>query len=1015
MGVLNIFNQEALKKAQQQALVQNKALDASSSSLMVLNHDGIITYTNPALRNLFRLRQAELQTNSAQWQAEMLTGQHCSVIKSDLSSRLLNAGQKQSVTIGECTLDLNVTAVQGPNGQIESYVLEWFDEQEHQLAFGKIAAMERSQAVIEFNSDGIIENANELFLNAMGYRLDEIKGQHHSLFVDTAYARSAEYKAFWQVLRSGDYHSGEFCRYDKHGEAVWIQASYNPVLDQAGKVVKVIKFATDITATKTRDADLCGQIDAISKSQAVIEFDLQGTILNANENFLATVGYSLDEIKGQHHSKFVSSAHAASPEYASFWQKLKAGQFFVGEYQRFGKEGKEIWIQASYNPIMDLTGKPFKVVKYATDITETKLRNADYSGQLEAIGKSQATIEFTPDGTILTANENFLNTVGYTLEEIKGQHHRLFVETKEQNSSAYKSFWNDLKNGKFFAGEFKRISKSDEEIWIQASYNPIFDMNGKVFKVVKYATNITAEKQKNAYFEGQLDAIGKSQAVIEFDLDGVILSANENFCNTLGYSLDEIKGKHHGLFVEKEYKNSAEYAAFWDKLNKGIYASGEFKRIAKDGREIFIQATYNPIMDQNGKPFRVVKFATDVTARTKAVNEMKHIMHSLSKGDLNCRIEQEFEGDFKDLGIATDQFIKDMRTTIMDIRNVMTQLAAGDLTCSIEHEFEGDFKVLGEAINQFIFNMRSTIGEINTAVETINTASSEIASGNADLSSRTEQQASSLEETSSSMEELNGTVKLNAENAEQANGLAAQACDVAAQGGDMIRQVVSTMSSINESAQEISDIIGVIDGIAFQTNILALNAAVEAARAGEQGRGFAVVASEVRTLAQRSAEAAKDIKELISDSVSKITTGNELVNRSGETMNDVVNSIKRVNDIMSEIAAASVQQASGIDEVSKAVVQMDEMTQQNAALVEEAAAAADSLRQQASQLSDRVSSFNLDTAASTPVGIAAPSAPKTLNVPPVARKLNGSGFNGQSLSGALLKPAVSAEDEWESF
>ena len=306
MGVLNIFNQEALKKAQQQALVQNRALDASSSCLMVLNHDGIITYTNPALRNLFRLRQTELQANSGQWQAEMLTGQHCSVIKADLSSRLQNAGQKQSVTIGECTLEINVTAVQGLHGQIESYVLEWFDEQEHQLAFGKIAAMERSQAVIEFKSDGTVEHANDLFLNAMGYRLDEIKGQHHSMFVDPAYARSGDYQAFWQNLRSGDFHSGEYCRFDKHGNAIWIQASYNPVLDKDGKVVKIIKFATDITAEKMRNADFSGQLDAISKSQAVIEFDLEGTILTANENFLATVGYSLEEIKGQHHSKFVS-------------------------------------------------------------------------------------------------------------------------------------------------------------------------------------------------------------------------------------------------------------------------------------------------------------------------------------------------------------------------------------------------------------------------------------------------------------------------------------------------------------------------------------------------------------------------------------------------------------------------------------------------------------------------------------------------------------------------------------
>ncbi|MCP4278295.1 MAG: PAS domain-containing protein, partial [Gammaproteobacteria bacterium] len=268
-----------------------------------------------------------------------------------------------------------------------------------------------------------------------------------------------------------------------------------------------------------------GQISAIGKSQAVIEFDLTGHILDANENFLNTVGYELEEIQGKHHSMFVQSDYAASDEYKGFWASLKAGQFFSGEYQRVGKGGKDIWIQASYNPIMDMDGKPFKVVKYASDITASKYRAADYAGQIDAIGKSQAVIAFKPDGTILEANQNFLDAVGYSLEEIKGQHHRMFVDSATQNTAEYKAFWSSLANGQFFSGEFKRVTRAGEEIWIQASYNPIFDMAGNVFKVVKYASDITAEKRKNAYFEGQLDAIGKSQAVIEFELDGTIINA----------------------------------------------------------------------------------------------------------------------------------------------------------------------------------------------------------------------------------------------------------------------------------------------------------------------------------------------------------------------------------------------------------------------------------------------------------------------------------------------------------
>jgi methyl-accepting chemotaxis protein len=237
--------------------------------------------------------------------------------------------------------------------------------------------------------------------------------------------------------------------------------------------------------------DNAGQVEAIGRSQAVIHFNLDGTIQTANENFLKTMGYSLDEIRGKHHSMFADPAFAASPEYQEFWRKLNNGEYVAGEFRRLAKGGREVWIQASYNPIMDNKGKPFKVVKYAADITAEKLKNADFAGQIAAIGKAQACIEFNLDGTIITANPNFLGAVGYSLEEIKGKHHRMFVEAAEAQSSEYAAFWDRLRAGQFDTRVYKRITKSGEPIWIQASYNPIMDMNGKPFKVVKFATDVT--------------------------------------------------------------------------------------------------------------------------------------------------------------------------------------------------------------------------------------------------------------------------------------------------------------------------------------------------------------------------------------------------------------------------------------------------------------------------------------------------------------------------------------------
>jgi methyl-accepting chemotaxis protein len=358
-------------------------------------------------------------------------------------------------------------------------------------AQAQIAAVNRSQAVIEFNMDGTIIMANQNFLNALGYRLEEIQGKHHSMFVPVDQRDSAEYRAFWAALNRGEYQAAEYKRIGKGGREIWIQASYNPVLDSANKPVKVVKFATDITQQKIRGLADASKITAIGRAQAVIEFDLDGTVVAANENFLKALGYSLSEIQGKHHSMFVSPAERDSAAYREFWAKLNRGEYQAGEYKRVGKGGREVWILASYNPLLDERGKPFGVVKFATDVTQQKLKNADLAGQIEAIGKSQAVIEFNLDGSIITANENFLKALGYSLSEIQGKHHSMFVAPAERDSPAYREFWASLNRGEFKAAEYKRIGKGGREVWIQASYNPILDLNGKPFKVVKYASDVT--------------------------------------------------------------------------------------------------------------------------------------------------------------------------------------------------------------------------------------------------------------------------------------------------------------------------------------------------------------------------------------------------------------------------------------------------------------------------------------------------------------------------------------------
>lgn len=465
------------------------------------------------------------------------------------------------------------------------------------------------------------------------------------------------------------------------------------------------------------------------------------------------------------------------------------------------------------------------------------------------------------------------------------------------------------------------------------------DLEGQVEAINK---SQAATQSRRAEVLGQLAAIDKAQAVITFELDGTIRGANENFLRTMGYSPDEIRGKHHSLFVSSDERASPAYRAFWQKLGRGEFDAGQYQRIAKGGRKVWLQASYNPILDAAGKPLHVVKYASDITEQIgfssqlrNAVEETKMVVTATMNGDLTKRIN------------ATDK--------------------TGELAALCN-----GVNSLIDVLSTLIQQVRSTAGEVQTGLE-------EIAQGNSNLSQRTSEQAASLEETASSMEEMASTVKQTAENAGMANNLAIAAQAQAEKGGTVVGDAVTAMSTINAASTKIAAIIGVIDEIAFQTNLLALNAAVEAARAGDQGRGFAVVANEVRNLAGRSAVAAKEIKSLIKESVGRVAEGTRLVDESGRSLHEIVAAVKKVTDIVGEIAAASREQSTGIEQVNRAVAQMDEATQQNAALVEEAAASSRSIVDRMRALDELISRYELDSSANRSAARSKDPGPKAIS------------------------------------
>ena len=349
MGIMTWLEDFTKATDANQALRNKQALDATTCCIMMADAERNIIFANKSVKDLLKANEKKLQELLPSFSADNLEGQNIDQFhKKPSHQRNMLAELKSTITssikIGDLNFKLTLSPMFDQEQNNIGTMVEWIDQSEILIKSTMLNALDKAQAVIEFTPDGIIQNANDNFLNTLGYSLNEIVGNHHKMFCDASYVKSSEYSEFWRTLKSGKLHSGEFCRLDKQGKEVWIQASYNPVLDGDGKVIRVVKFATDITATKLKNSNYEGQINAINKAQAVIEFDLDGNILTANENFLNTVGYRLEEVQGKHHSMFVKDDYKRSTEYAQFWEQLRQGSMFNDEFERVGKEGKSVWI-----------------------------------------------------------------------------------------------------------------------------------------------------------------------------------------------------------------------------------------------------------------------------------------------------------------------------------------------------------------------------------------------------------------------------------------------------------------------------------------------------------------------------------------------------------------------------------------------------------------------------------------------------------------------------------------------